>query len=138
MLHKVLFAATVSCLIAAPALAQPVSPSGAEVYIIELSDGATVDEEFIVKIGLNGTAVAPTLVEWPDTGHHHILIDATWDYPASPIANTPQHLHFGGGQTQKTVKLAPSVHHLQLFLGDHNHVLHSPPVVADPITITIE
>jgi hypothetical protein len=34
--------------------------------------------------------------------------------------------------------LPPGTHTLQLVLGDQNHVPHDPPVVSEPVTITVE
>ena len=47
-------------------------------------------------------------------------------------------IHYGKGQTEATLELAPGKHTLQLVLGDMNHIPHNPPVVSDVITITVE
>ncbi|MGB2028090.1 MAG: DUF4399 domain-containing protein, partial [Candidatus Puniceispirillaceae bacterium] len=49
-----------------------------------------------------------------------------------------QNLHFGKGQTETVIELAPGRHTLQLVLGDANHVPHDPPVTSAVITITVE
>jgi hypothetical protein len=83
--------------------------------------------------------VAPAGVEKAATGHHHLLIDLdTLPDPGKPLPADDHHKHFGGGQTETTVDLAPGQHTLQLIMGDHNHVPHDPPVVSDRITITVE
>jgi hypothetical protein len=46
-------------------------------------------------------------------------------------------LHFGKGQTETEVTLPPGEHTLQLVLGNHLHVPHTPPVVSKKITITV-
>ncbi len=48
------------------------------------------------------------------------------------------HLHFGKGQTEAVVTLAPGKHRLQLLLADHLHLPHDPPVVSEPITISVQ
>ncbi|MCG2635045.1 MAG: DUF4399 domain-containing protein, partial [Gammaproteobacteria bacterium] len=45
--------------------------------------------------------------------------------------------HFGGGQTETTLELAPGKHTLQLLLGDFAHRPHQPPVVSKQITIEV-
>jgi len=62
------------------------------------------------------------------------------DMPAAgqPIPKDEQHLHFGNGQTETTVKLAPGKHTLQLELADENHVPFDPPIVSKPVTITVK
>ena len=123
----------------APAAAQTPSPEGAKVYFINLKDGAEVDSPFLVQFGLSGMGVAPAGVEKPNTGHHHLLIDATLtpEQLKEPLPADDNHKHFGGGQTEDMVKLPKGQHTLQLVLGDWTHIPHSPPVMSEPITITV-
>ncbi len=123
----------------APAAAQTPSPEGAKVYFINLKDGAEVDSPFLVQFGLSGMGVAPAGVEKPNTGHHHLLIDATLtpEQLKEPIPSDDNHKHFGGGQTEAMVTLPKGQHTLQLVLGDWTHIPHVPPVMSETITITV-
>jgi hypothetical protein len=123
----------------APASAQTPSPAGAKVYFINLKDGAEVDSPFLVQFGLSGMGVAPAGVEKPNTGHHHLLIDTTMtpEQMKEPIPADDNHKHFGGGQTEALVTLPKGQHTLQLLLGDWTHIPHVPPVMSEPITITV-
>ena len=123
----------------APGLPTTQAPEGAEVYIISPSDGATVGQDVTVSFGLKGMGVAPAGVDKEHTGHHHLLVDVD-ELPAAgqPIPADANHIHFGGGQTQTTLKLAPGTHTLQLELGDKSHVPFEPAVVSRKITITVE
>ena len=115
------------------------SPAGAEVYIINPKDGATVDNPVRVQFGLKGMGIAPAGIKFDNTGHHHLLIDT--DAPAdqsAPLPASDKIVHFGKGQTETTVTLTPGKHTLQLLLGDSNHVPHSPPVLSKKITITVK
>ncbi|MCA9512798.1 MAG: DUF4399 domain-containing protein [Myxococcales bacterium] len=114
------------------------APEGARVYIISPSDGATVSSPVLVRFGLSGMGVAPAGVANPNTGHHHLIIDAPTPPAAAPIPNDAHHKHFGGGQTETTVELAPGTHTLQLVLGDALHVPHDPPIVSEVVTIRVE
>ncbi len=126
-------------LFAAAALAGPTpAPDGAAVYFIEPADGATVSSPVTVKFGLSGMGVAPAGIQKENTGHHHLVIDAALPGPDAPIPSDDNHRHFGGGQTETTVELAPGTHTLQLLLGDFSHVPHNPPVASEQITITVE
>lgn len=116
-------------------------PAGAEAYIISPKDGATVKSPVTVVFGLKGLGVAPAGVEKAKTGHHHLLIDTdlpTADELGDPLPADEHHVHFGGGQTQTTVELAPGKHTLQLIMGDASHVPHNPPLASKKITITVE
>ena len=91
-----------------PVAAQTPSPAGAKIYFINLKDGDTVSSPFLVQFGLSGMGVAPAGVEKPNTGHHHLLIDAaalTAEQMKEPIPADDSHKHFGGGQTETMVTL---------------------------------
>ncbi len=114
------------------------APKEAYAYIISPSDGETVPARFVVRFGLNGVGVAPAGVEREHTGHHHLLIDVE-DLPPmdEPLPASDNIVHFGKGQTETLVELAPGKHTLQLLLGNHLHVPHYPPVKSERITINV-
>jgi hypothetical protein len=122
--------------VVAPVVRTP-SPDGAEVHFVGLQDGATVPQNVTIHFGLGNMGVAPAGIERPNTGHHHLLIDAKVPALDQPIPNDFNHLHFGAGQTEADVTLPPGKHTLQLLLGDANHVPHNPPVMSKPITVTV-
>jgi hypothetical protein len=91
-----------------------------------------------VRFGLVGMGVAPAGTVLEATGHHHLIIDAPLPPMDQPLPKDDTHLHFGKGQTETVIKLAPGKHTLQLVLGDANHIPHQPPVVSEKITITVK
>lgn len=123
---------------AAAAPARSVAPPGATVFIFSPQDGATVGSPVNVKFGVSGVSVAPAGDMQPNSGHHHLLIDADLPNPKLPIPADERHLHFGKGQTETTIELEPGRHTLQLVLGDGKHVPHQPPIVSKVVTITVE
>jgi len=124
----------------AVAPAQTAAPANAMVYFINVKDGDTIKSPFKIQFGLSGMGVAPAGVEKPNTGHHHVLVDATLtpEQAKEPIPADEHHLHFGGGQTETTVTLAPGRHTLQLVLGDWSHVPFNPPIVSPVITVEVK
>ncbi|WHZ18671.1 MAG: DUF4399 domain-containing protein [Rhodanobacteraceae bacterium] len=134
-----ILAALAAAAIAAPALPTHKAPADARVYIISPADGASVGREVTVRFGLAGMGVAPAGVDKEHTGHHHLLIDVV-ALPAAgqPIPNDEHHKHFGGGQTETVLHLAPGTHTLQLELADANHVPFDPPTVSKRITIHVK
>lgn len=141
---KSAFGSVVGSMLAAafPAVApaQTAAPANAMVYFINVKDGDTVKSPFKIQFGLSGMGVAPAGVEKPNTGHHHVLVDATLtpEQAKEPIPADEHHLHFGGGQTETTVTLAPGRHTLQLVLGDWSHVPFNPPIVSPVITVDVK
>ncbi|MDA0266407.1 MAG: DUF4399 domain-containing protein [Cyanobacteria bacterium] len=115
------------------------APANAYAYLIAPVDGQTVSSPVAVKFGLAGMGIAPAGVDKDNTGHHHLLVDLA-ELPdlTQPLPATDQIKHFGGGQTETTLDLAPGEHTLQLLLGNYAHVPHDKPVLSEPITITVE
>jgi hypothetical protein len=120
------------------ALPRKPAPAGAEAYIISPADGDVVSNPVRVVFGLKGFGVAPAGVMRADAGHHHLLVDVEPTSFDTPIPADENHLHFGMGQTETELTLAPGQHRLQLLLGDEVHVPHDPPIMSEPITITVE
>ncbi len=117
------------------------APAGARAYFVSPGDGAVVASPVTIRFGLEGMGVAPAGVKHPATGHHHLLINLVEaDLPPfdRPLPASDQIVHFGGGQTQVSLELKPGVYRLQLLLGDWLHIPHEPPVISEPITITVK
>ena len=117
------------------------SPKGAKSYIVQPRDGKTVKKKFKVIFGLRGMGIAPAGSNMPDTGHHHLLVDVdAKDYDMSTVLPGDQMdkvKHFGKGQTETMLELAPGKHTLQLLLGDYRHIPHNPPLSSPVIHITV-
>jgi hypothetical protein len=107
-------------------------------YFIEPANGATVSSPVTVKFGLKNFGVAPAGVANENTGHHHLLIDTPLPDLTQPIASDANHIHFGGGQTETELTLAPGKHTLQLLLGNGMHIPHAKPLHSEVITITVK
>lgn len=106
------------------------SPGGAELYFVDLKDGATIPTKVVIRFGLRGMGIAPAAEDRENTGHHHLLIDAELPSLDQPILNDANHLHFDAGETEAEITLAPGTHTLQLLLGDKDHIAHNPPVMS--------
>jgi hypothetical protein len=120
------------------ALAGPTpAPADAHAYIGYPNDGQVVpaNKPFRVWFGLRYMGVAPKGVKYPNTGHHHLLIDTDLPPMDQEIPSDRQHLHFGAGETETTLSLPPGKHTLQMLMGDENHVPHNPPVYSKKITV---
>ncbi|WP_425044694.1 DUF4399 domain-containing protein [Primorskyibacter sp. S87] len=145
---RITHAAVLTLSLAAPVWAGGETPSNpdAELYFVNLKDGDTVASPVTVIFGLRGMGVAPAGTEKENTGHHHLLIDRPplgegedgADELSNGLPSDENHLHFGGGQTETVLELAPGTHTLQLVLGDYGHVPHDMPVVSDVISISVE
>ncbi|MGY3488485.1 hypothetical protein ACVW1C_006368 [Bradyrhizobium sp. USDA 4011] len=127
-------------LLASPAIAQN-KPAGkdAKLYFIWPHDGAKVRSPFWCRFGLRNMGITHAGDEYPNSGHHHLLIDVDEPLnPNEPIPSDKSHQHFGAGQTETQLDLAPGKHTLQLVLGDAKHYPFNPPVVSEKITIRVK
>jgi hypothetical protein len=113
------------------------SPEGARVYIISPANGEAVGKILTVKFGLQGMGIAPAGMDKANTGHHHLLIDAR-RLPVAGRVMGGRVMHFGGGQTEKTIELSAGKHTLQLVLGNYLHIPHQPMVVSEKITVFVK
>ena len=83
--------------------------------------------------------VAPAGVETPNTGHHHLLIDANESLdPNEPIPQDKKHLHFEApDKPRRLLNCLPGKHTIQLVLGDRSHHLFHPPLMSVVITVNV-
>ncbi len=111
----------------------------AELYIGWPNDGEVIRKTTVkVWFGLRNMGVAPAGTDFPNAGHHHIIVDADIPDASEPIPNDEQHLHFGKGQTETILTLTKGVHTIQLNFADKDHMQFDPPLVSKKITITVK
>lgn len=129
------------CMLAAFAVAadRMAAPAGAEVYFITPHNGATLHSPLTVRFGLKGLGVAPAGIKFDNTGHHHLLVDTDISELKldAPLPASDKILHFGKGQTETELTLAPGKHTLQLVFADYLHTSFDPPLHSQKITITV-
>jgi len=109
-----------------------------ELYFIEPKDGSINTRTVEIKFGLKGFGVAPAGYNIPNTGHHHLIIDADLPNLKLPIPANQNYVHFGLGQTETTINLKPGTHTLRLLMGNYLHIPHTEPIYSEEITITVK
>ena len=133
-MKRLLIALVLAC-VATSGFAQKKEKPG--VFFVEPNNGATVEQEFKVVMGVRGMEVNPAGEIVPNTGHHHLLIDTSPVKKGEVIPADEHHLHFGKGQTETTVKLAPGTHKLQLQFADGKHQSYGP-AMSKTITVIVK
>jgi hypothetical protein len=139
-MYKLFIAAVAVLVFSDYALAGPTpAPGNAYLYIGWPLDGQVVPagKPFRVWFGLRNMGVAPKGVSFPNTGHHHLLVDTDLPPADQEIPSDRNHLHFGAGETETTLDLPPGKHTLQLLMGDDKHIPHARPVFSKKISITV-
>ncbi len=130
---------TTSQVIAAPAFTDPLearcwakyskertvsdrSDGTRSVGFANIRDGMRVYSPFRAEFAIRGMGVVPAGKQREGTGHHHILIDTK--LPVDVQASMPfsdKYQHYGKGQTNATLTLAPGKHTLRLLFADFEH-----------------
>ncbi|MDQ2987622.1 MAG: DUF4399 domain-containing protein [Pseudomonadota bacterium] len=128
--YKQLIAAVAMSGIASLALAQ-------SVRFLEPVDGATVGSPFKVRFAVDGMEVKPAGEMAANTGHHHLLINAEPVKQGESVPFDDQHLHFGKGQTEAEVKLAPGTYVLTMQFANGAHQSYGAPM-SKSIKITVK
>jgi hypothetical protein len=125
-------------------LALPVLADDARVFFVSPADGVVirgplVDGKVDVKIemGAKGVVVEPAGEVKDGSGHHHILIDVAGVEKGTAVPTDEHHVHFGKGQTDAVVPLAPGRHALSLQFADGAHRSYGPAMTSS-IAVTVE
>ncbi len=107
------------------------------VMLLQPADGATVNSPFKVRFGIKGMTVAEAGDILPNSGHHHLLINQAPIAKGDSVPFSEQHLHFGKGQTETEVKLAPGVYRLTAQFANGAHQSYGAPM-SRTITVTVK
>ncbi len=147
MFHKICIAiGLVLAWVVLPAAAQetrhpwqaPVPRMNSEAYFTNLQNGDKIETPFLLKFGLSGGwGLAPISSKAAGkSGHHHLLInrELPLDFK-KPLPFNEQYVHFGKGQMETVLKLAPGNYTLRLLLADDGHLPHF--VYSKPLSITV-
>jgi hypothetical protein len=106
------------------------------VMLLEPADGATVSSPFKVRFGIKGMSVAEAGEILPNSGHHHLLINQAPIAKGESVPFSEQHLHFGKGQTETEVKLAPGVYKLTAQFANGAHQSYGA-AMSRTISVTV-
>ena len=71
----------------------------------------------------------------PDSGHHHLIIDGESIPEGQAVPKDATHIHFGKGQNETELELAPGKHTLTLQFANGAHLSYGKNMAA---TITVE
>jgi hypothetical protein len=119
-------------------LAPEKRPADAKEFFVSPKDGDTVSNPVKIVFGVSHMTIAPAGHPQSGSGHHHLIIDAKPPPANVPLPADEHVLHFGKGQTETTLTLPSGSHTLQLEFADYRHLPFDPPLLSEPITITVK
>lgn len=111
--------------------------SAQKVFFIAPKDGATVGQKVKVKFGVEGMMVQPAGPQAPNTGHFHLIVDGTAVAKGQVVPKDATHIHYGKGQVEDVVKLAPGPHSLTVQFADGAHMSYGEDM-SQTIHITVK
>jgi hypothetical protein len=111
--------------------------SGDSVFFTNLEDGAEVGTTFKVEMGVKGMEVEPAGEVVKDKGHHHIVIDGEFIPTAVTVPANETNIHYGKGQTETELTLAPGKHTLTLQFANGLHQSYGE-AWSKTITVTVK
>lgn len=118
------------------ALSDEKLPKAAKVFFKNLKNGQTIPPAFKVQFGLQGMKIKPAGEFVAGTGHHHLIIDGSGLPRGQVVPADEKHVHFGQGQTEYELKLAPGEHRLTLQFADGAHLSWGPQL-SETITVKV-
>lgn len=110
---------------------------GASVSFTMPADGDTVTSPVKVAFAVTGAEVKPAGELVKGTGHHHVIVDGQPVTAGEVVPKDDTHIHYGGGQTEAEIELAPGSHTLTLQFADGMHRSYGKDLTST-ITVTVE
>ncbi|MFT7268954.1 MAG: hypothetical protein ACI905_001164 [Roseivirga sp.] len=110
---------------------------GEGVYFVNLEEGAEVGTTFKVEMGVNGMEVVPAGEIIKNKGHHHIIIDGEFIPAAITVPANMTNIHYGKGQLETELTLAPGKHTLTLQFANGIHQSYGE-AWSKTITVTVK
>ena len=98
------------------------SPVEEGVYFKNIQHAQKLTSPFTIEMLVIGKKVAPAGDPTPGTGHHHLIINGPYFEEGQIIPADEKHIHYGQGETQAKVDLAPGKYTLTLQFADMNHI----------------
>ncbi|MFZ9886493.1 MAG: DUF4399 domain-containing protein [Myxococcota bacterium] len=110
---------------------------GARVFFAYPQEGSRVLSPVPLAFAVEGMSVSPAGQAMDDKtkGHHHVIVDGGPVAQGTAVPADDKHIHFGKGQTETRLALAPGKHTLTLQFADGAHLSYGPALSS---TITIE
>lgn len=109
------------------------------VTIVEPQDGSVVEgPDVTVRLAVEGFPIVPSGDMTPNTGHHHLYLDADLTPASEPVPTVEnQIIHMGDASDTFTFRNVPSgEHRIIAVVADGAHFPLQPWVV-DTVTITV-
>jgi hypothetical protein len=116
----------------------PVHETGARVFFTNLANGATVSSPLKVTMAAENFAIQPAGDIVDGTGHLHILVNTDCTPVGEVVPKDDTHLHYGKGQLEAELTLAPGQHTLCLQAANGAHIALPGAGMTQKVTVTVQ
>ena len=114
----------------------PAPRNAKEAYFSNLGEGASIETPFVLRFGLTGMGLAPIVKPVAGAGHHHLLVNRELPMDFNkPLPFDDRYIHFGKGQMETVLNVAPGKYRLRLVMADDKHIPNF--VYSKPLNITV-
>ena len=138
MPNKLRFWRTALLLPALLAACAPAAGTAPRVFFTSPADGASIAGPVHVTLGAENFTVEAAGEVKPGAGHLHIMVDTDCVAAGSIIPKDDTHLHYGKGQVEADLELAPGAHTLCLQAADGLHTALPGDGLTQTIAITVK
>ena len=107
------------------------------VFFQSPQDNANVTSPVKLSFGLEGMKIAPLGEMTDKTGHHQLIVDGAPIAAGVSIPADDTHIHYGKGQQEAEIKLAPGKHTLTMQFGNGAHQSYGAGM-SQTITVNVE
>ncbi|MCC7361675.1 MAG: DUF4399 domain-containing protein [Anaerolineales bacterium] len=112
--------------------------AGPRVFFISPADGAEVSSPAHVTLGAENFTIEPAGEVKAGVGHLHIMLDTACVTAGEIIPKDATHLHYGQGQLEADLELAPGPHTLCLQAADGAHTALAGDGLTHLIAVTVK
>ncbi len=135
---RLVVAASLLAMLVLSACSGGASGANGSVSFVDLKDGMAVSSPLLVKMAADNFTVEPAGEVKAGHGHLHITIDGDCIAAGQAVPKDDTHLHYGQGQVEATLELAPGAHTLCLQAADGAHIALPGNDLTEKISITVQ
>ena len=112
-------------------------PEGARVFFANIQSGDVVNSPVSIQFGIDGMEVEPAGELNQGKGHHHLIITGGAVPAGTVVPADSVNIHYGQGQTETEIELAPGQYLLTMQFADGYHQSYGEQM-SETIEIVVE
>jgi hypothetical protein len=136
--HCIVLLVVAALLVAGCTTPVPASSPSPRIFFVEPADGATLASPVRLVMGAEAFTVEAAGEIRAGAGHLHIMVDADCVAAGEVIPKDETHIHYGQGQMEAELALAPGEHTLCLQAADGAHFALPGAGMPHQLRVTVQ